>query len=65
MIGRGAAGSAGEEPPGEEPPGEAEAALEVRARRSAGGPLPDVSVLGLDDQRRGAPRWHRDPATGR
>lgn len=36
-----------------------------RARRSVSGPLPPVEVLGLDDQRRGAARWHRDPASGR
>ncbi len=50
---------------GEEPAGEAGAAAGPKTHRSASGPLPDVSVLGLDDHRRGGPRWHRDPASGR
>jgi transposase len=28
-------------------------------------PLPPVAVLGIDETRRGRPRWARDPATGR
>ncbi|MEX5632539.1 transposase, partial [Parafrankia sp. FMc2] len=56
----------GEAPPAE--PVESGCEVEPAARgsgRSVSGPLPPVAVLGLDDQRRGRPRWHRDPATGR
>ncbi|TCJ30686.1 DDE transposase [Parafrankia sp. BMG5.11] len=34
-------------------------------RRSVSGPLPPVGVLGLDEHRRGRPRYHRDPDSGR
>jgi hypothetical protein len=34
-------------------------------RRSVHGPLPAVRALGIDDHRRGRPRYHRDPVTGR
>ncbi|WP_250280033.1 hypothetical protein [Frankia sp. Cppng1_Ct_nod] len=34
-------------------------------RRSVTGPLPPVRVLGMDDHRRGRPRYHRDPVSGR
>ena len=37
----------------------------ARPCRSAGGALPPVSVLGIDDHRRGKPLYHRDPLTGR
>ncbi len=35
-----------------------------RSGRSVSGPMPLVGVLGLDDHRRGRPRYHRDPDTG-
>ncbi len=35
-----------------------------RGARSVSGPLPAVEVLGIDDHRRGRPRYHRDPASG-
>lgn len=35
-----------------------------RPRRSARGILPPVTVLGIDDHRRGKPLYHRDPAIG-
>lgn len=38
--------------------------LATRAHRSVSGMLPPVTVLGIDDHRRGAPLYHRDPATG-
>ncbi|MEW2498765.1 hypothetical protein AB0942_35410, partial [Streptomyces nodosus] len=28
-------------------------------------PLPDVQVLGIDETRRGRPRWEQDPDTGK
>jgi transposase len=40
-------------------------AADPRPRRSVSGPLPPVDVLGIDDHRRGRPRWHRNPLTGR
>ncbi len=36
-----------------------------RVSRSVSGPLPDVEVLGIDDHRRGRPRYHKDPVSGR
>jgi transposase len=38
--------------------------LAVRAIRSVSGVLPPVTVLGIDDHRRGKPLYHRDPASG-
>ena len=38
--------------------------LAVRAIRSVSGVLPPVTVLGIDDHRRGRPLYHRDPASG-
>jgi transposase len=38
--------------------------LAVRAIRSVSGILPPVTVLGIDDHRRGRPLYHRDPASG-
>jgi hypothetical protein len=35
-----------------------------RPRRWVSGRLPPVQVLGIDDHRRGKPRYHRDRATG-
>jgi transposase len=35
-----------------------------RPVRSVSGPLPAVEVLGIDDHRRGRPRYHRDPISG-
>ncbi|AEH07618.1 transposase IS204/IS1001/IS1096/IS1165 family protein [Candidatus Protofrankia datiscae] len=35
-----------------------------RPARSVSGPLPAVEVLGIDDHRRGRPRYHRDPISG-
>lgn len=35
-----------------------------RPSRSVSGMLPPVSVLGIDDHRRGKPLYHRDPRTG-
>lgn len=32
-----------------------------RPVRSVSGPLPGIEVLGIDDHRRGRPRYHRDP----
>ncbi len=50
------AGDAGDAEAGEEPAGEADAAAGPKTRRSVSGPLPEMSVLGLDDHRRGRPR---------
>ena len=36
----------------------------VRACRSVTGSLPPVTVLGIDDHRRGRPLYHRNPLTG-
>ncbi|TFE22870.1 DDE transposase, partial [Frankia sp. B2] len=36
-----------------------------RSRRSVSGPRPGVGVLGIDDHRRGRPRYHQDPVSGR
>ena len=36
----------------------------TRPRRWVSGLLPPVEVLGIDDHRRGRPRYHRDPASG-
>jgi transposase len=36
----------------------------TRPSRSVSGVLPPVSVLGIDDHRRGKPLYHRDPRTG-
>lgn len=35
----------------------------TRSRRSVSGTLPPVTVLGIDDHRRGKPLYHRDPRT--
>ncbi len=53
------------EPAGGEPADETGAAPGPRPRRSVSGPLPEVSVLGLDEHRRGSPRWHKDGDSGR
>ncbi|MEU6656124.1 transposase [Streptomyces sp. NPDC046900] len=39
-------------------------AFRTAAREVTEEPLPEVQVLGIDETRRGRPRWDQDPATG-
>ncbi len=52
--------------PGAEPGAAAPAGRQLAGRpyQDAGGVLPPVAVLGIDDHRRGKPLYHRDPASG-
>jgi transposase len=57
----------GAEPEPGAPPGAAAPAGQQLAGwpyQAAGGALPPVSVLGIDDHRRGKPLYHRDPVSG-
>ncbi|GAA2116963.1 transposase family protein [Actinomadura alba] len=40
-------------------------AFRTAAREVTEAPLPEVQVLGIDETRRGRPRWEQDPATGK
>ncbi|WP_409467917.1 ISL3 family transposase [Streptomyces sp. HC307] len=40
-------------------------AFRAVAREVTEAPLPEVKVLGIDETRRGRPRWEQDPATGK
>lgn len=40
-------------------------AFRVVAREVIEAPLPEVEVLGIDETRRGKPRWEQDPETGK
>ncbi|MFF7190261.1 transposase [Streptomyces sp. NPDC008222] len=40
-------------------------AFRAVAHEVTGAPLPEGRVLGIDEPRRGRPRWERDPATGK
>ncbi|MDX3522709.1 ISL3 family transposase [Streptomyces scabiei] len=40
-------------------------AFRAAAREAVQAPLPEVEVLGIDETRRGKPRWEHDPDTGK
>lgn len=40
-------------------------AFRAAAREAVEAPLPEVEVLGIDETRRGKPRWEQDPDTGK
>ncbi|WP_307790616.1 helix-turn-helix domain-containing protein [Streptomyces actuosus] len=40
-------------------------AFRAQAREVIDAPLPEVEVLGIDETRRGRPRWEQDPVTGK
>jgi transposase len=40
-------------------------AFRTQAREVIDAPLPEVEVLGIDETRRGRPRWEQDPVTGK
>uniref|UniRef100_UPI0018E4F0F4 transposase family protein n=1 Tax=Streptomyces triticisoli TaxID=2182797 RepID=UPI0018E4F0F4 len=40
-------------------------AFRTAAREVTEAPLPEVQVLGIDETRRGRPRWEQNPATGK
>ncbi|MEV5011031.1 transposase [Streptomyces sp. NPDC056159] len=40
-------------------------AFRTQARAVVEAPLPNVEVLGIDETRRGRPRWEQDPTTGK